>query len=71
MYNYWSCDPDVLTVEINKDDHTAICGQFDSGVDTTVTNLMIYLHNYQQYNTDFKCPIKLTSAVGTNNIHPL
>ena len=50
MNYYWSGDPDIITVnavEINKDDSTAIHGQFDSGADATVTNLLIYLHNYQ------------------------
>ena len=49
MNDYWSGDPDIITVnavEINKDDLTAICGQFDSGADATVINLLIYLHNY-------------------------
>ena len=31
----------------------------------------IYLHKYQPYTTWFKCPVKLTGAVGTTNIHPL
>ena len=49
MNDYWSRDLDIITVnavEINKDDPTAICGQFNSGTNATVTNLLIYLHNY-------------------------
>ena len=41
MHDYWSRNPDVITVnaaDINKDDPTAVRGQFDSGVDATVTN---------------------------------
>ena len=47
--DYWSPDLDIITVnavEITKDDPTAICGQFDSSADATVTNLLIYLHKY-------------------------
>ena len=50
MNDYWSHDPEDITVnavKIAKDDPTAICGQFDSGADATVTNLLIYLHNYR------------------------
>ena len=57
MRDYWSHDPDNLivnTIEIDKDDHTAVRGQFDSGADATVINLLIYLHNYKQYNAKFK-----------------
>ena len=52
MNDYWSQDPDIITVnaaKINKDDPTAIRGQFDSGANATVTNLLIYLHNYRLY----------------------
>ena len=48
MNDYWSHDPENITVnavKIVKDDPTAIRGQFDSGAGTTVTNLLIYLHN--------------------------
>ena len=48
MNDYWWRDPDIITVnavKINKDDPTAIRGQFDSGADERVTNLLIYLHN--------------------------
>ena len=31
--------------------------QFDSGADTTVTNLPVYLHDYKPYNRKFKCPV--------------
>ena len=54
MNDYWSRDPDVITVnvvEIAKDDLIAIHGQFDSGADATVINLLISLHNYCPYNT--------------------
>ena len=74
MHDYWDRDADVITVNavaIDKDDPTAIRGQFDSGADDTVTNLLIYLHDYRPYTTKFKCPVKLTGAVGTNDIHPL
>ena len=74
MNDYWSQDPAVITVntvEITKDDHTAICGQFDSGADAIVTNLLIYLYNYQPYTTRFKCPVRLTGAVGITDIYPL
>ena len=74
MDDYWSQDPDIITVnavKITKEDPTAIRGQFDSGANATVTNLLMYLHNYQTYTTKFKCPIKLTSAVGTTDMHPL
>ena len=50
--DYWSHDPENITfnaVKISKDDPTTIRGQFDSGADTTVTNLLIYLHNYRPY----------------------
>ena len=50
MYEYWESDEDVITVNavaIDKDDSTAIHGQFDSGADATVTNLLIYLHDYR------------------------
>ena len=49
MNKYRSHDPDIITVnavKISKDDPTTIRGQFDSGADATVTNLLIYLHNY-------------------------
>ena len=74
LYNYWSCDTDVITlnaIQIDKDDPTALRGQFDSDADVTVTNLFIYLHDYKQYSTKLKCPVKLTGTVGTNDIHPL
>ena len=43
---------------------TIVRSQFDSGTDSTVTNLLICLHDYKQYNAKFKCPVKLTGAVG-------
>ena len=47
MNEYWSYDPEIITVnavKIAKDDPTAIQGQFDSGADATVTNLLIFFH---------------------------
>ena len=74
MYDYWSHNPNVLTVnviKIDKDDLTAVCGQFNSSTDAIVTNLLVYLHDYKQYNVKSKCPVNLTGAVGTKDIHPL
>ena len=74
MNDYWSRDSEIITdnaVKINKDDPTAIRGQFDSGANTTVTNFLIYLHNYRPYANTYKCPVKLTGTVSTINIHPL
>ena len=74
MYDYWSRNPDVITVnaiKIDKDNPTTVHGQFDSGADATIINLLIHLYDYRQYNTKSKCPVKLTSAVGTKDIHPL
>ena len=73
MNDYWSHDPDniiVNAVKIAKDDPTAIRGQFDSGADATVTNLLTYLHNYRPYTRRFKCHVRLTGAIGTDNIYP-
>ena len=74
MNDYWSHNPNNITVnavKIAKDDPTVICGQFDSGADATVTNLLPYLPNYQPYTCQFKCPVQLTGAVGSTNIYPL
>ena len=74
MNDYWFHDPDDITVnaiKIAKDDPTAIRGQFDSGADATVTNLLMYLHNYWPYTRRFKCPVRLTGAVGSTDIFPL
>ena len=65
MNDYWFQNP------ITKNDPTAICGQFDSGADATVTNLLIYSHNYRPHTTRFKCPVSLTGAVGTTDIYSL
>ena len=54
MYDYWSHNPNIITVnilEIDKDYPIVVCGQFDSRADATVTTLLIYLHDYKQYNT--------------------
>ena len=61
----------VNAIKIDKDDPTAVCGQFDYSDDVTVTILLIYLHYYKQYNTKFKYLVKLTGAVGTNDMYPL
>ena len=53
MNDYRSHDPENITVnsvKIAKDDPITICSQFNSGADTTVTNLLIYLHNYRPYS---------------------
>ena len=74
MHDYWSRDPYIITVnaiKIDKDNPTAVSGQFDSGAVAKVTNLLIYLHDYKQYNTKFKCLVKLTGTVGTKDMHPL
>ena len=79
LHEYWNdlndiADLDDIAVNaiaIDNDDLSAIRGQFDSGADATVTNLLIYLHKYQPYTTRFKYPIKLTGAVGSYNLYPL
>ena len=58
-------------VKIAKDHPTTIRGRFDSGADTTVTNLLVYLHNYRPYSGLFKFPIRLTGAIGSVNIYHL
>ena len=71
--DYWDNDAEIITVNalaIDKDDPDAIRGQFDSGSDDTVTNPLIYLHSYRPYTRKFKCPLILTGAVGTNDMHP-
>ena len=52
-------------------DSNEVCGQFDNGADTTVTNLLVYLHNSKPYDRKFKCPVQLTSTIGSNNVYPL
>ena len=50
MYDYWSHNPNVLavnTIKIDKDDPTAVCGQFNSSTDAIVTNLLVYLYDYK------------------------
>ena len=74
MLDYWDHDAETITVNavaIDKDDATAIRGQFDSGADATVTNLLIYLHSYRPYTRKFKCPVRLTGAVGSDDLYPL
>ena len=74
MNTYWSHDPEIITVnavKITIDDPTAIQGRFYSGANATVTNLLIYLYNCCPYTAQFKCPVRLTIAVGTTNIYPL
>ena len=74
MHDYLSQDPDIITfntVKIDKYDPTTVCRQFDSNADAIVANLLGFLHDYNQYNSKFKCPVKLTGAVGTKCILPL
>ena len=49
MHDYWPRVADVITINAvanDKDDPTVIRGKFYSGADATVTNLLIYLHDY-------------------------
>lgn len=39
-----------------------VCGQFDIDTDTTVTNLLLGLHNCKAYDHKFKYPVGLTSS---------
>ena len=72
LHKYWdSTDVAVNAVAIDNDDPSAIRGQFDSGADASVTNLLIYLHKYRPYTPKFKCPVKLTGAVGSEDLYPL
>ena len=52
-------------------DNNDVRAQFDSGADATVTNLRVYLHDYKPYNRKFKCPVRLTGAVGSTDVFPL
>ena len=54
-----------MLLKSSKDYPTAIRGQFQSWADAIVINLVICLHDYKQYT------MKLTSAVGKKDIHPL
>ena len=45
-------------------------GKFDNGADATVGNFLAYLHDYKPYDRKFKCPVKLTGDVGSNNVYP-
>ena len=56
----------VALYEVNE-----VRGYFDNGADTTVTNLLVYLHNYKPYNHKFKYPVRLTGAVDYNDVYPL
>ena len=67
---------DVKAVALAVDPADAYDGndvraQFDSGADATVTNLRVYLHDYKPYNRKFKCPVRLTGAVGSTDVFPL
>ena len=52
---------DVKAVAVHEGNE--VRGQLDNGTDATVTNLLIYLHNYKPYDRQFKCPGRLTGAV--------
>lgn len=45
--------------------------QFNTGANASVTNLFVYLHDYKLYDHKYKCPVKLTGAVGSNDTYPL
>ena len=65
---------DVKAVAIDPADAydgNDVRAQFDSGADATVTNLRVYLHDYKPYNRKFKCPVRLTGAVGSTDVFPL
>ena len=47
------------------------CSQFDNGANATVTNLLVYLHDYKAFDHKFKCPVKLTGAISSDNVYPL
>ena len=61
------CDIDDLSIHISSFNLQVTC----DGAEATVTNLLIYLHNYCPYTARFKCPVRLTGTVGTTNIYPL
>ena len=60
---------DARTVAVH--DGNQVCGQFNNGADTTVTNLLVYLHDYTPYDHKFKYHVWLTGAVGSNDVYPL
>ena len=65
-------DPILIDVKaVAARDGNEFRGQFDNGADATVTNLLVYLHNYKPYDRKFKYPFLLTGAVGSNNVYPL
>ena len=65
---------DTITIEVKGvavEDVDVVCGQFNSGTDATITNLLVYLHDYKAYDREFKCPVKLPGDIGSNNEYPL
>lgn len=45
-----------------------VCGQYNvAGTAATVTNLLIYLHDYNAYYHIFKCSVHLTGAIGSKS----
>ena len=62
-------DPILIDVKaVAAYDGNGVCGQFDNSADTTVTNLLIYLHNYKPCNCQFKCPVWLTGDDSSNDV---
>ena len=66
----------VNAVTIDENDTIAdtdqICGQFEHGANATVTNFLVDLCEYKAYDHKFKCPVKLTGAIGFKlKIYPL
>ena len=57
-------DPILIDVKaVTTHDGNEVCGQFNNGADTTVTDLLVY--------RQFKRPASLTGAVGSKFIYPL
>ena len=62
---------DVKAVVADAYDGNDVRAQFDSGADATLTNLLVYLHDYKPYNRKFKCPVRLTGTIGSTDVFPL
>ena len=60
-----------VAVAVANNYRNAIRGQFDSGADASVNNVLIYFHNYSSYTKKLKYPVKLTSTVGTKDLYLL
>ena len=56
----------IIVKAIPAHDRNEVRGQFNNGADATVTNLLVYLHEYKLYDRKFKCPI-----VRSNDFYPL